>query len=71
MNNKLSFEEAMKELELIVRRLEEGGQSLEKSIEDYEKGVFLKTYCDKILKEATLRVETIQNMEESNGNRDS
>ena len=55
----LSFEEAMKELETIVRRLETGEQSLEDSITAYERGTALRQHCEKILKEAALKIEKI------------
>lgn len=54
-----SFEEALKELEAIVRRLESGGQDLEAAIKDYERGAALKTLCEKRLSEARLKVEKI------------
>ena len=57
---KLSFEDSVSQLEEIVRRLEEGGSSnLDKSIEDYTKGVELKKQTEKKLKEAKLKVEKI------------
>jgi len=59
MSNPNSFEEAMAELEQIVKRLEAGGQDLEKSIGDYERGMALRQYCEKVLKEATLKIEKI------------
>ena len=55
----LSFEEALKQLESIISKMESGEVELEKSIEYYEKGVALKKYCEKKLKEAELRVEKI------------
>lgn len=48
----LTFETALKELEEITRRLEDGRDSLEDSIELYEKGVQLRDFCNKKLKEA-------------------
>lgn len=54
-----SFEEALKELEQIVRRMESGGQNLELAIADYERGMALKTLCEKRLNEAKLKVEKI------------
>lgn len=54
-----SFEEALKELEQIVRRMESGGQDLDRSIADYERGMALKTLCEKRLNEAKLKVEKI------------
>ncbi|MBY0291755.1 MAG: exodeoxyribonuclease VII small subunit [Alphaproteobacteria bacterium] len=55
----ISFEEALKELETIVRRLEEGKTSLEDAISSYERGATLRVYCEKKLKDARLRVEQI------------
>lgn len=55
----LSFEQALKELEAIVRKLESGSGDLESSINDYVRGTELKTYCEKKLKEARLKVEKI------------
>jgi len=56
---KMSFEQALKELEVIVRKLESGQQELETSINEYERGTALKEHCDKKLREATLKVEKI------------
>ena len=56
---KMSFEEALKELEDIVRRLEGGDVELEKSIEIYERGSKLKAHCEARLKAAELKIEQI------------
>lgn len=56
---KMSFEEALTELEGIVRKLENGQGSLENSITDYTRGTQLKEHCEARLKEATLKVEKI------------
>lgn len=55
----LSFEQALAELESIVRRLESGETSLEQSIEDYARGTQLKNQCQKKLEEARLKVEKL------------
>lgn len=55
----MSFEEALAELELIVRQLEAGEVELEKSIAIYERGAALKAHCDARLKAAELKVEQI------------
>ena len=55
----MSFEDALRELEAIVRRLEEGKTSLEDAIKAYERGASLRTHCEKKLKDARLRVEQI------------
>jgi len=56
---KLSFEEALDQLEDIVSKLEDGSINLEDSIEEYTRGVHLKNHCETKLKEATLKVEQI------------
>ncbi|MEE2920402.1 MAG: exodeoxyribonuclease VII small subunit [Pseudomonadota bacterium] len=57
--DKLSFEEALAELEVIVRQLEAGEVELEKSIAIYERGAALKAHCESRLKSAELKVEQI------------
>ena len=53
------FEQALKELETIVRKLEGGAGDLESSINDYMRGTELKDYCQKKLETARLKVESI------------
>jgi exodeoxyribonuclease VII small subunit len=55
----LSFEAALKELEGIVSRLEQGEVDLEDSIALYERGQALKAHCEKKLKAAEGRLEKI------------
>lgn len=55
----LSFETALAELEAIVRDLETGKTSLEDSINAYERGVALRTHCEKKLREAQAKIEKI------------
>lgn len=55
----MSFEEAMKELEATVGKLERGDATLEESIALYERGAKLRTHCEKKLKDAEERVERI------------
>ena len=55
----MSFEEALKELENIVAKLERGDAPLEESIEIYQRGAALKSFCEKKLKDAQLKVEKI------------
>lgn len=57
--DKLTFEEALSELDQIVRALESGATPLEESIKAYERGMALKTHCEARLKDARLRVEKI------------
>ncbi|MBG6199149.1 exodeoxyribonuclease VII small subunit [Labrenzia sp. EL_13] len=58
--SKLSFEDALKQLETIVRELEQGNVALERSIEMYERGDSLRKHCDTLLKSAEAKVEKIQ-----------
>ncbi|MCP5371576.1 MAG: exodeoxyribonuclease VII small subunit [Hyphomicrobiales bacterium] len=55
----LGFEEALAELESIVRRLEEGSGRLDEAIAAYERGAALKKHCEAKLQEAQGRVERI------------
>ena len=55
----MSFEEAMKELETTVGKLEHGEATLEESISLYERGALLRAHCDKVLRAAEERVEKI------------
>jgi exodeoxyribonuclease VII small subunit len=55
----LSFEGALKELETIVARLEQGDVDLEDSIALYERGQVLKSLCEQKLKAAESRLEKI------------
>ncbi len=55
----LSFEDALAELERIVRGLEGGQQRLEEAITAYERGSLLRRHCEDKLREAEMRVEKI------------
>ena len=56
---KLSFEDAIEELESIVRDLEEGTSALDDSIKSYERGALLKKHCEMKLLQARTKVEKI------------
>ena len=55
----LSFENALKQLEEIVTKLERGDVPLEESIAIYERGEVLKRHCEGLLKRAEARIERI------------
>jgi exodeoxyribonuclease VII small subunit len=55
----MSFEDALAELELIVKRLEEGKGKLDEAITAYERGALLKQHCERKLREAQERVDRI------------
>jgi len=54
-----SFEQALQELEGIVRSLEEGKQTLDDSIKAYERGMQIKQVCEKKLKSAKMKIDQI------------
>ena len=54
-----SFEDALAELERIVRGLEGGQQKLEDAIGAYERGALLRRHCEAKLAEAEARVQAI------------
>jgi exodeoxyribonuclease VII small subunit len=55
----MNFEEALAELEQIVRRLEGGQVRLDEAILFYERGTLLKRHCERKLNEAQQRVDRI------------
>ncbi|MDC0457273.1 exodeoxyribonuclease VII small subunit [Alphaproteobacteria bacterium] len=70
MNNdnildKMTFEEAMNELENLVESLDKGDISLDQAIAAYDRGSQLKDHCQKKLNEAKMKVETIQSSDNS------
>ena len=63
---KMTFEDAMKELENLVDSLDKGDVSLDEAIAAYDRGSQLKDHCQKKLNEAKMKVETIQSSGDSN-----
>ena len=57
--DKMSFEEAMKELEKIVDALDKGEYTLEESLKMFEDGVKLGKRCKEILEKAEIRVRKL------------
>jgi len=55
----MGFEEAMKELEELVKVLEKGDLDLESSLEIYEQAVALRERCKHILDQSERRVQKI------------
>jgi len=56
---KKKFEDALERLEEIVKKMEEGDMTLEKSLEAFEEGVNLSRFCSKKLDEAERKVEIL------------
>ncbi|MFN8721157.1 MAG: exodeoxyribonuclease VII small subunit [Rhodospirillales bacterium] len=55
----LSFEDALAELERIVRQLEEGKAKLDDAIGSYERGTLLRRHCEAKLREAQAKIDRI------------
>lgn len=55
----MSFEDALRALEQVVRRLEGGDVPLDESIELYERGEKLRAHCQARLDAAQARIEAI------------
>ena len=56
---KLDFETAMRDLEELVERLEQGDLPLEESLAAFERGIMLTRSCQTALKEAEQKVEIL------------
>jgi len=56
---KLGFEDALKQLEDIVRDLEGGKGKLDDAIKSYERGAALKRHCETKLAEAQMKIDKI------------
>ena len=59
MPQKITFEQAMTELDEIVRKLENGQIPLEEAIKTYEHGMELKKICEEKLKSAEMKIEKL------------
>ena len=55
----MSFEDALQELEQIVKRLEEGKIHLDEAIGAYQRGAALKNHCEAKLRESQAKIEKI------------
>lgn len=58
-NKELTFEEALEQLDVIVKKLEEPDVPIEKAIKYYQEGMKLSKICDKVLSEAEKQMTKI------------
>ena len=58
-SEKITFEEALKQLEETVMKMEKGELSLDENIKSFEKGSKLADYCTKQLSEAEKKIEVL------------
>ena len=70
MNNNNNFEESMKDLELIVEKLEKGEQNLEKSLQLFEDGVEISKKLNDQLKNAEKKVSELMNISKQSNTED-
>ena len=70
MNDNNNFEESMKELALIVAKLEKGEQNLEKSLQLSEEGVEISKKLNDQLKNAEKKVSELMNISKESNTED-
>ena len=58
-DKKINFESSLKELESIVKKLEDENINLEDSVKSFEEGVSLVKQCQKQLQDAELKVKKL------------
>jgi exodeoxyribonuclease VII small subunit len=56
---KLSYEDALAELETLIRKLETGSVDLADSIASYERGVALAAHCSSLLEDTEKKVQRL------------
>lgn len=59
MDSGFDFEKALKELEQLVEKMEEGNLSLEQSLQHFERGVALTRACQQALQNAEQKVQIL------------
>ena len=59
-SNPNSFEDTYKQLETVVRQLESGNLSLDKSMELFEEGMKLSKSCSEMLRNAELKISNLR-----------
>ncbi|MER2063736.1 MAG: exodeoxyribonuclease VII small subunit [Alkalibacterium sp.] len=64
MDKEKTFDEAMKELETIVQKLEQGDVPLEEALDQFQEGIKLSRYCKSIVEDAE---KTVTKMVNENG----
>lgn len=62
--SELTFEQAVVELEGIIKKLEEGRMPLEDAVKAFERGSELKKICEKKLKDAQLKIDILSEKSE-------
>jgi len=60
LSEKGSFENSLKRLEEIVNKMEQGDLPLEEALACFEEGVKAAAGCQKLLREAELKIESLR-----------
>ena len=55
----MNFEDALAELQALVKTLEKGDSKLDQAIQSYERGAALKRHCERKLREAQMKVDKV------------
>jgi len=58
--DKMTFEEASEELDVIVKRIDEGKGDLETMMEEHKRGQLLVTRCKELLEDAQLQIKSME-----------
>jgi len=58
-NDSADFEKLLSELDKIVNRMEQGDQSLDQTMKDFERGMVLSEQCRNSLEQAQQRVDKL------------
>lgn len=64
MNKKMTFEAAAEKLDIIVKKLEGGEETLESSLKLFEEGSALASFCYKKLSSAEQKITELSDIEE-------
>jgi exodeoxyribonuclease VII small subunit len=67
---RLGFEEALKQLESVVEKLNDQNITLEESVRLYEEGIRLSKICSETLENAALKIEQIDKNSGNDTNQD-
>ncbi len=61
----LSYEEALKELEIILDKLENNNHTLDESLEMFKKGIQLYNHCNNLLTKTEGEIKILLNTDQS------
>ncbi|SDK11197.1 exodeoxyribonuclease VII small subunit [Alkalibacterium thalassium] len=71
MDKEKTFDDAMKDLEGIVQKLEQGDVPLEEALDQFQEGINLSRYCKRIIEDAEKTVTRMVNEDSSEDTADN